>query len=35
MFYVQTMTSKEDTLRKRMKAFQEKHPDKADSFTIK
>ena len=35
MFYEKTTTSNEDTLRKRVYAFQEKHSDKADSFTGK
>ena len=29
------MTSNEETLRKRLNALQEKHSDKADSFTVK
>ena len=29
------MTANEDTLRKRVYAFQQKHSDKADSFTVK
>ena len=32
---VKTMTSNEDTLRKRVYPFQEKHSDNADSFTVK
>ena len=34
MLYVITMTSYEDTLRKRVYEFQEKHSDKADIFTL-
>ena len=34
-FYAKTMNLNEDTLRKRLYAFQEIHSDKADSFTIK
>ena len=32
--YEKTMTSIENTPRKRVYAFQEKHSDKADSFTV-
>ena len=35
MFYVKKINSNEDTLRKRVNEFQEKHSNKADSFTVK
>ena len=35
MLYVKTVTLNEDTLRKCVYAYQEKHFDKADSFTLK
>ena len=34
-FYVKTMTSNDDTHRKRVYAFHRKHSDKADSFIVK